>query len=80
MSATSTRSRARPAAAADAFLASLENPVTAAIFDANLTTRMLLSGATGDTSPLLLIDGAIAALQKGRAALVLQRDLASLQA
>jgi hypothetical protein len=80
MSATSTRSRARPAPAADAFLASLENPVTAAIFDANLTTRMLLSGATGDASPLLLIDGAIAALQKGRAALVLQRDLASLHA
>lgn len=80
MSATSTPSRSAPAAAADAFLASLENPVTAAIFDANLTTRMLLSGTTGDADPLLLIDGAVAALQKARAALVLQRSLAKLHA
>ncbi len=69
MSATSTLSRARPAAAADAFLASLESPGIAAILDAHLVTGMLLSGpaATGDADPRVLLDGAIAALQRARA-------------
>jgi hypothetical protein len=57
MSATSTRTRRQSTPQADAFFASLANPVTARIFDANLTTRMILAGpaACGDADMLVQI-------------------------
>jgi len=67
MSATLTPAAAE-AIRLHAFFASLENPVTAALFDVRLTIDTLMSGSYNDADPRVLLEGAIRALQSARAA------------
>lgn len=51
------------------FLASLNNPAVAAVFDARLICETVLAGEYGDADPRALLAAAIESLQSARAAM-----------